>query len=53
MNLLKFPIVDQFFLPNSLPAPARTDGFAKAKGYRWIRNPLQSLTANHNTATRA
>lgn len=34
-NLLKFPIEDVYFMPN----PTRREGFAKAKGYRWTRDP--------------
>ncbi|KAI5478960.1 glutamine amidotransferase [Pseudohyphozyma bogoriensis] len=37
-NLLKFPIIDQFFLPTSMPA--RREGFAEKKGF------LTSGTAN-------
>ncbi|KAM0750781.1 N-terminal nucleophile aminohydrolase [Meredithblackwellia eburnea MCA 4105] len=36
-NLLKFPILDSYFL--STPTSARADGFARAKGYRWLADP--------------
>ncbi|GAA5828090.1 hypothetical protein JCM10212_005229, partial [Sporobolomyces blumeae] len=34
-NLLRYPIVDQFFQPSAVSN--RTDHYAKAKGYRWAR----------------
>lgn len=34
-NLLRFPIVNEFFQP--AVNAHRTDGFARAKGYRWER----------------
>ncbi|KAL8287411.1 hypothetical protein RQP46_003269 [Phenoliferia psychrophenolica] len=40
-NLLKFPIVDPFFI--SSPMPARAEGFARAKGYRWLANPTPAV----------
>ncbi|BGP17646.1 hypothetical protein JCM10213_001299 [Rhodosporidiobolus nylandii] len=40
-NLLRYPIVNQFFQPN--PISHRADGYAKAKGYRWARpTPMEA-----------
>ncbi|GAA6028661.1 hypothetical protein JCM8097_007335 [Rhodosporidiobolus ruineniae] len=34
-NLLRFPIINQFFQPQAISV--RADNYAKAKGYRWAR----------------
>ncbi|GAA5895512.1 class II glutamine amidotransferase [Sporobolomyces salmoneus] len=46
-NLLRYPIVDQFFQPNAVSN--RADHFAKAKGYRWAAPPTSHhVTVGHD-----
>lgn len=42
-NLLKYPIVDQYFQHNAVSA--RQEGFARAKGYRWGGGATTTTTA--------
>lgn len=42
INLLRYPIVNEFFQPSA--TSHRADGFARAKGYRWARP--QAVEAN-------
>lgn len=41
-NLLKYPIIDSFFLSSPMPV-TRQDHFAKAKGYRCVHPTASAL----------
>lgn len=44
MNLLMIPIVDEFYVPPSDPALARTTEFAQGKGFLHPRETLSVAT---------